>query len=209
LNKAKTLKKLAYQAIVIGVSAGGLSALQKILPKLPKKFPLAIIVLQHRGTENKHTFGEDGDFLVNYFKELCAMSVIEAEQLQFISPNTIYIAPAGYHLLIEKSYSFSLSVDQPVNYSTPSIDVLFTSASACYKNKLIGLILTGASSDGSQGLSIIKKNGGLSLVQDPSTAEVDFMPKAAIKTHLVDKVIPLNKIAAYLINLIRQGSTNE
>ena len=195
--------KSRYQALVIGVSAGGLKALSHILPKLPKNFPLAIVVLQHRG---EVVFDETNkiDFLINYFQKCCKIPVKEAVTGAKINTNTIYIAPAKYHLLIEKDKYFSLSLEPPVNFSIPSIDVLFESASACYKNKLIGLILTGANSDGSLGLQVIHNNGGLTLAQEPLTAEVDFMPKSAINLHCVDYVLPLNNIALFLSQLINK-----
>ena len=194
-------RRLPYQALVIGVSSGGLNALHKILPKLPKNFPLAIIVLQHRG-EVVFDGANHNDFFVSYFQHDCAMSVTEAIIGAEIKPGNIYIAPAKYHLLIEKTKVFSLSLDPPVNFALPSIDVLFDSASTCYKNQLIGLILTGASSDGSIGLKTIKSRAGLTLVQDPKTAEVDFMPKSAISLHTVDHILPLDDIAGFLCQLI-------
>ena len=179
----------SYQALVIGVSAGGLNALHNILPKLPKSFPLAIIVLKHRG-EVVFDGASHNDFLISYFQKDCAMSVTEAMIGAEIKQGNIYIAPAKYHLLIEKTKVFSLSLEPPVNFALPSIDVLFDSASACYKNQLIGLILTGASSDGSIGLKTIKDRAGLTLVQEPKTAEVDFMPKSAISLNAVDHILP-------------------
>ncbi|WP_019026646.1 chemotaxis protein CheB [Colwellia piezophila] len=190
-----------YQALVIGVSAGGLNALHNILPRLPNNFPLAIIVLQHRG-EVVFEGANRNDFLISYFQKDCLMPVTEAMIGATIKPGNIYIAPAKYHLLIENTKVFSLSLEPPVNFALPSIDVLFDSASACYKNQLIGLILTGASSDGSIGLKTIKDRAGLTLVQEPNTAEVDFMPKAAINLHTVDHILPLHDIAPFLCNLM-------
>ena len=113
----------SYQALVIGVSAGGLNALHNILPKLPKSFPLAIIVLQHRG-EVVFDGASHNDFLISYFQKDCAMSVTEAMIGAEIKQGNIYIAPAKYHLLIEKTKVFSLSLEPPVNFALPSIDVL-------------------------------------------------------------------------------------
>lgn len=203
------IKKNYYQALVIGVSAGGLNALTEILPKLPKNFPLAIVVLQHRGKEENKDMNTNESFLITYLRKLCEMPVCEALSLQPIEPGVIYIAPAQYHLLVEKDKTFSLSVDEPVNHSIPSIDVLFTSASNCYKKTLIGLVLTGASNDGSAGIVSIKSNNGLTLVQAPHSAEVDFMPKSAIKTSKVDYILPLPEIAPYLKHLTLKGIINE
>ncbi|MCJ8321870.1 MAG: chemotaxis protein CheB [Colwellia sp.] len=194
-------KKEGYTALVIGVSAGGLAALELFLPQLPKLFSLAIIVLQHRGQNSvKSIEDNDEDFLVDYFKARCTMPVLEATMGDKIKTGHIYIAPVQYHLLIEQQQTFSFSLEPPVNYARPSIDVLFESASHCYKNQLIGLILTGASSDGSQGLKMIKLNGGLTIVQEPSTAEASFMPTAAIASHKVDYILPLKDISTFLIN---------
>jgi len=196
------LKKHGYTALVIGVSAGGLAALELLLPLLPKSFSLAIIVLQHRGENSvKSIDNHDKDFLVEYFKGRCLMPVLAATMGDKIKAGHIYIAPAQYHLLIEQQQTFSFSLEPPVNYALPSIDVLFESASHCYKNQLIGLILTGASSDGSQGLKMIKVNGGLTIVQEPSSAEASFMPIAAIASLKVDHILSLKDISSFLINL--------
>ncbi|MBW8183838.1 chemotaxis protein CheB [Shewanella nanhaiensis] len=180
-----------FEAIVIGVSAGGLKALTAILPVLPSDFPLAVIVVQHRHRDSDN-------FLDRYLDDLSSVRVKEAEPGEVILPSYVYIAPAGYHLLIERDKTLSLSIDPPVNFSIPSIDVLFESAAACYKNHLIGLILTGANSDGSQGLKLVKDYGGYAIVQAPETAEVDVMPKAAIDLVDVDKVIPLQELGVFL-----------
>lgn len=187
----------SYQALVIGVSSGGLKALTQILPKLPAGYPLAVIIVQHRG-EVVFEPGGKSDFLVSYFRRICKMAVKEAVLGEPVKMGTIYIAPVKYHLLIEKTQHFSLSLEPPVNFSIPSIDVLFETASACYKNQLIGLILTGANSDGSLGLKEIHRNGGLTLVQEPTTAEIDVMPKAAINSHEVDYILPLDDIASFM-----------
>jgi two-component system chemotaxis response regulator CheB len=181
-----------FEAIVVGVSAGGLNALARILPCLPPDYPMAILIVQHRHRDSDH-------FLDEYLNELSAVRVKEAEPGEAILPAHVYIAPAGYHLLVERDKTLSLSIDQPVNFSIPSIDVLFQSAASCYKNHLIGLILTGANSDGSQGLKMIKEYGGYAIVQAPQTAEVDMMPKAAIELVDVDKVISLEELGNFLI----------
>ncbi|QFU22539.1 chemotaxis protein CheB [Shewanella eurypsychrophilus] len=180
-----------YEALVIGASAGGLHALTSILPQLPYDYPLAVLIVQHRCRQAD-------SFLVDYLNEISAVRVKEAEPGELIRPAYAYIAPAGYHLLVERDKTLSLSIDPPVNYSIPSIDVLFQSAAASYKNHLIGLILTGANSDGSLGMKMIKDYGGLIIVQDPQTAEVDVMPKAAIARVVADKIIPIDTLGHYL-----------
>jgi two-component system chemotaxis response regulator CheB len=197
-----------FEAMVVGVSAGGLHALAGILSCLPPNYPIAILIVQHRHRDSDH-------FLDEYLNMLSAVRVKEAEPGEAILPAHVYIAPAGYHLLVERDKTLSLSIDPPVNFSIPSIDVLFQSAASCYKNHLIGLILTGASSDGSQGLKTIKEYGGYAIVQAPQTAEVDVMPKAAIELVDVDKIIPLEALGQFLIQdllnstVVNGGETDE
>ncbi len=192
---ASTNTKVIYNTLVMGVSAGGLKALTQIIPALPENFPLAIVIVQHR----KH---EADDYLVSYLDNLSPLKVVQATIGKPLQSGFVYIAPSGYHLLIERNKTFSLSIDARVNYSIPSIDVLFDSAAICYQENLIGLILTGANHDGSIGLKNINLYHGLSLVQHPDTAEYSAMPLAAIKASQVDHIIPLNDIANFLITLV-------
>lgn len=180
-----------YEAVVIGASAGGLNALSKILPALPDNYSLPVIIVLHRVRESD-------DFLSRYLDKLSSLQVNEARLRESIKPASVYIAPAGYHLLVERDKTFSLSIDPPVNYAIPSIDVLFESAAVAYKDKLIGVILTGANADGSSGLAAIKEYGGLTIAQDPLTAESTFMPAAAIERGVVDNIIGLEKIGLFL-----------
>ncbi len=178
----------------MGVSAGGMEALGAIFPDLSADFPLPVIVVQHQ-----HPTSDD--FLVHYLNERCSLKVKQAEEKESILPGVIYIAPPDYHLMVEEDRTFSLSVDEPVNYARPSIDVLFETAADVYGARLAGLILTGASSDGSLGLKRIKESGGLTMVQDPETAEVDFMPRAAVGATEVDYVLTLKEIGKFLNRL--------
>lgn len=186
-----------YEAVVIGVSAGGLDALRVILPALPEKFPAPVIVVQHRKA------GGD-EFFADYFDQRCALRVKEAEEKEEALPGTIYLAPADYHLLIEDDRTFSFTLENRVRFSRPSIDVLFESAADVYRQRLIGVILTGANDDGSLGLAAVKKKGGLAIVQDPATAEVETMPRAAIRAAPVDFVMPINAIGPFLANLYKE-----
>ena len=188
-------KPVIYKALVIGVSAGGLKALCEVIPQLPANFPISVVVVQHR----KHSVG---DYLVEYLSERCQLEVQSALPHRLIAPGVVYIAPSGYHLLVERNATFSLSIDARVNYSIPSIDVLFESAAICYQEHLIGLILTGANHDGSLGLKTIHKYHGLTLVQDPDSAEYPAMPQAAIEVTKVDHILPLSEIAEFLTNLV-------
>lgn len=191
---------MKYRAIVIGASAGGMDAIKSILMPLQEGFSASILIVQHLSPHS------DG-YMAKHLNELCKINVKEADEKEKILPGNAYIAPANYHLLIEKDETLSLTVDPKVNYSRPSIDILFESAAEVYENELIGIILTGGNGDGSKGLKMIKEFGGLTIVQDPSTAEADFMPRAAMKASEVDYILSLNKISNKLIKLV--GDTND
>ncbi|HSX20293.1 MAG TPA: chemotaxis protein CheB [Gammaproteobacteria bacterium] len=182
------MKQTSYQALIIGASAGGLKAMSVILPQLPQVFPLVVIVVNHR-METPDTY------LTEYLNGICHLPVQDAEHLFPIEPGHIYVAPPGYHLLVADDYCFNLSEDPRVNSSRPSIDVAFESAADVYGEYLIGVVLTGANSDGAIGLAEIKANGGYTIVQDPSEAEAIAMPSAAIKAGKPDFVGSLDQIA--------------
>ena len=183
-----------HEAIVIGVSAGGLKALDTIFPHLPADFALGIIVVQHL-----HPSAEDS--LACRLNKSCALAVKQADEKESIAPGVIYIAPPDYHLMVEEDRTFSLSLDEPVKYARPSIDVLFETAADAYGSKIVGIVLTGANTDGSHGLKRINESGGLTIVQDPATAEVETMPRAAIAATQVDHVLPLEEIGPFLVDL--------
>ncbi len=193
---ARNTPPSAFQAVVIGVSAGGMHALSTLLPALPKDFPLPILVVQHR------LAGSD-DYLAHSLDQLCAIHVKEAEEKEPLKAGWVYIAPADYHLLVERDQTLSLSVDDKENYSRPSIDVLFESAAYAWTSALIGVILTGANSDGARGLALIKEKGGITVVQNPTTAEYDVMPKAALAS--AKYVLDLAKIGELLKTLASQA----
>jgi two-component system chemotaxis response regulator CheB len=180
-----------YQIVVIGVSAGGTAALRVLLPLFPADYPLPIAIVQHLHPTQTN-------FLVTHFNSHCALTVKEADEKEALQPGVVYFAPPNYHLLIEPDKTLALSVDAKVNYSRPSVDVLFESAAAVYKAGVIGVVLTGANNDGAAGLRVIKAQGGLAVVQDPTTAEAPYMPQAAIAATTVDYVLPLTDIGALL-----------
>ena len=188
-----------YSALVIGASAGVLNAITEILAQLPSSYPLPIAIVQHRLAD--HT-----QLLVELLNANTELTVVEPYSGQKLQPGFVYIAPGGYHLLIERTQQFSLSVDSPVCYAIPSIDVLFESAAVSYAQQLIGLVLTGANSDGSIGLQRIREYGGLCIVQDPGSAEEASMPKAALKLTKADHTPPLEKIADLLLQLASSDS---
>ena len=187
---------MRYKAIVIGTSYGGLEALKNILPSLGKDFPIPVIVVLHIGDNNN-------DIFVNYLNAICTLRVKEAESNEKIMPGSIYFAPPNYHLLIESDFTFSLTIDKKHNYSRPSIDILFESAAWAYTNSLIGVVLTGANSDGAVGLKLIKDFGGMTIVQNPESALSPAMPLAAIKMVKPEFKLKLEDIAGMLIELAR------
>lgn len=186
---------MQYKAMVIGVSAGGLDALSTILPELPADFPIPVLVVQH-------LHHASDNFLAIHLDNLSKIKVKEAEEGEKIRPGIAYIAPPGYHLLVEEDETLSLSVDEAVNYARPSIDVLFETAADVYATALIGVILTGANDDGSRGLKKIKDEGGLAIVQDPKTAYVEIMPLAALQMVEADHILPLKEIGPFLRRLL-------
>lgn len=184
-----------YQAIVIGTSAGGLHALSIILPVFPENYPSVVIIVQHRSKDQRFLLEE-------LLQEKCLMKVKQADEKEKIIPGHVYIAPPDYHLLVESDRTFSLSSDAPVNFSRPSIDVLFESAATVYGSRLIGVLLTGANSDGSNGLETIKKCGGLTIAQLPLDAAFPSMPQSAIDKGAAQLVLPLHEIGQYLLTTI-------
>lgn len=183
-----------YEAVVVGASAGGMQALKVLLCGLPADLPLAVAVVQHVDA------GSDG-YLSEFLDQSCAFAVKEAEEKEPFVRGTAYIAPANYHLLIESDRSLSLSADDKVNYSRPAIDPLFESAADVFGPGLIGVVMTGASSDGALGLKRIKARGGRAVVQNPATAQSPFMPQAAVRAADPDHVLDLEDIAPLLIRL--------
>ncbi len=184
---------MAFELIVIGTSWGGLQAIEILLSGLPKDFPLAIAIAQHRQRNA-------GDLLCDLLQRHSVLPVLEVEDKVEIAPGYVYLAPADYHLLVEPG-NFALSIEAPVLYSRPSIDLLFESAADAYTDRAIGVILTGANKDGAQGLATLKRRGGLAIVQEPSEAQSSSMPTAAIAATQVDYILPLTKISSCLINL--------
>lgn len=194
----KVTKINHFQAIVIGASAGGIKALHHVLAPLSADFPLPIIIVQHL-----HPHSDS--YLIHILQTKCQLKIKQADEKEPIIPGFVYVAPPNYHLLIEEDQTFSLSLDSPVNFSRPAIDVLFETAAYAYQDKLIGIILTGANNDGSQGLKLIKELGGYTIVEDPKTAHVAVMPNSAIATLSVDKILPVEEIGIYLIQIVNRS----
>ena len=191
-----TAKTRSYKAIVIGSSTGGMKAFQKLFAGLPETFSIPIIAVLHQ-----HPTGSEVKVLVNYLNTECPLSIVVAEDKSIIRASHIYMAPPDYHLLVERDATLALSIDEKVNFARPSIDLLFESAAYTWSTDLIGILLTGANSDGVHGMELIKKYGGHTLVQDPATAESPVMPRSAIETGTVDKTLTINAISSYLNSL--------
>ncbi len=189
-----------FEAVVIGSSAGGIKALTYVLSALPHEFPLPIIIVQHLHPNSD-------SYLTKILGAKCGLLVKQADEKETIERGIVYLAPPNYHLLIEEDHTFSLSLEGPVNFARPSVDVLFESALFAYRGKLIGIILTGANHDGAQGVKQIKSAGGYIIVQDPATAEAEAMPRAAIVAASVDKILPLDQIGPYLLQLVNRSQS--
>ena len=181
------------EAVVIGGSAGSVSALGEILPGLPKGFPPVRVVV--------HVLPSSPSLLTEVFSRRCAMRVREAEASEPIERGSVYFAPADYHLLVEPDRRCSLSIEPPVHFSRPAIDVLFESAAVAYGVSLVGIVLTGASRDGAEGLRAVYAAGGYALVQDPATAEATIMPSAALGIVPGARVLSLSALLAELRSL--------
>jgi two-component system chemotaxis response regulator CheB len=184
-----------YKAIVIGASAGGLFAVSYLIEKLPPDYPVPIVVVQHRAKDQR-------DLLEEVLQNKARIRIKQADEKEKIESNIVYIAPPDYHLLVESDETFSLSSDEPVRFSRPSIDVLFESAAKVFKDSLAGIILTGANSDGAAGIVAVKKYGGLTIAQDPAEAQFPFMPAASIETKEVKHTWKLPEIQNFLLKII-------
>lgn len=182
------------EAVVIGASAGGFDALLAILKGLPAGFAMPIVVVLHLPESHESRLAE-------LFGYRLALRAREARDKETLEPGVLYFAPSGYHLSIETDRSFSLSCEERISYARPSIDVLFASAADAYGKSLAAVLLTGANYDGANGLAGIRIAGGLTIVQDPATAEVATMPEAAIRRMTPDLILPLAEIHSLLRRL--------
>ena len=182
------------QLIVMGASSGGLDAYSMLLRNLPASFNVPIVLAQHLHS-SAMLFSE-------LLQKATSLIVKEAEDKEDIQPGYIYTAPPGYHLLIEPTHSFSLSVDDVVHYARPSIDVLFETAAAVYGQHLMGVLLTGANEDGAAGLKTIQDAGGIVMVQDPTTAVSSVMPEAGLKLTHTPHVYSLDELSQHIVEQV-------
>ncbi|MFT4172741.1 MAG: chemotaxis protein CheB [Rhodocyclaceae bacterium] len=181
-------------AVVIGASAGGVEALSTLLGAVPGTFRPAILVVLHLPPDRT-------SLLADILGHRCALPVRDAMDKEPIAPGVVYCAPADCHLLIEPDFSLSLSIDEPVNFSRPSIDVLFESAALAYGRRLLAIVLTGANDDGARGLVTVRAQGGTAWVQQPAQAQHDVMPAAALAQAGADAVMSLRAMAIALERL--------
>lgn len=188
----------AARAVAIGASAGAIEAMLAILPQLPADFaaPLLIVV---------HLPPKDRSLLADLFRPRCAIQVEEAEDKSPVVSGVAYFAPPDYHLLVETDFRLSLSSEEPIHYSRPSIDVLFESAAVAYGQGLVGVILTGANSDGAQGLASVARQLGTCFVQEPAEAFAPTMPAAALAACPSAKSIPLSEMARSLLEAVHSS----
>jgi two-component system chemotaxis response regulator CheB len=179
--------------VVVGTSLGGMRALEIILRGLGHDFPLPVCVVQHRGAD----WDGQQSQLTRLLQLHCALPVVEAGDKEPMVGGRIYLAPADYHLLVDDGV-LALSVDGRVLHARPSIDVLFESAAEAYREGVLAVLLTGASSDGTAGAQRVKRRGGTVIAQDPRSCESPVMPQSAITAGVVDRVLPLEEIAPFL-----------
>lgn len=179
-----------YEIAVVGTSWGGLAALRELVAALPKDLTMPVVLIQHRHKQSDNA-------LPRFLQDRTQLRVCEVEDKAPIEPGSVYVAPPDYHLLIEREY-FTLSVEEPIRYSRPSIDLTFSSAADTFGAKAIGAVLTGANADGAEGLRRIASRGGLALVQEPATAESPTMPAAALKAVPNARVMTIAQIGALI-----------
>ncbi len=183
-----------FKVVIIGGSAGSLNVLMQILPHLHVIKSFAIVLVVHRKSTDEQTLEE----LIT-LKSIIKVKTVEDKTP--LLPGFIFVAPSNYHLLFEKNNTLSLDTSEKVNYSRPSIDVSFESAAEVYKNQLIGILLSGSNSDGTQGLKAIQKEGGTIIVQDPESAEMAFMPYNAIQNTTPDFVLNIQEILNFILSI--------
>jgi two-component system chemotaxis response regulator CheB len=187
----------SYKAVVIGGSAGSFQGMVKILSQLPKGFPLPIIMALHRLKHVRHGF-------VEALSLKSVVPVTEPDDKESIKKGGIYLAPANYHMSVELPHNFALSTEEMVNNSRPAIDITLSTCAYVYKDKLIGILLSGANRDGALGMKHIKDRGGFTIIQDPTECMIDTMPKAALAVTPIDKVLKIDQIIAFFKELDKQ-----
>lgn len=183
-----------YKAVVIGGSAGSFQGIVKILSQLPKNFPLPIILCLHRLKHVRNGF-------VEALSLKSVVQVVEPFDKESIKKGMVYLAPSNYHMSVELGNHFAISTEEMINNSRPAIDITLGTAAYAYRDKLIGILLSGANRDGGLGMKYIKDKGGLTIVQEPSECLIDTMPKAALSLTKIDHVFKVDQIVEFLKEL--------
>jgi two-component system, chemotaxis family, protein-glutamate methylesterase/glutaminase len=183
-----------FDAVVIGASAGGVEAICALLLRVRVETRAALFIVLHLPRDRP-------SLLERVFQERCALPVREAQDKEPVAPGTVYVAPPDYHLLLDEGPRIALSTDEPVNFSRPAIDVLFESAADLYRERLLGIVLTGGNSDGAAGLAAVAAAGGSIVVQHPDSALVSLMPAAALQRNPASRVLSLEGIGRLLASL--------
>lgn len=187
----------AFDLVAFAASAGGLKALSQVLAALPAAFPAATVVVQHLDPNHK-------SLMVDILSRRIVLPVQQAQQDDRLCPGIVYLAPPNYHTLVNPDGTLTLTQSALVHFVRPSADRLFDSVAASYGNRAIAVVLTGTGEDGAMGIQAIKQHGGFVMAQDEATAEFFGMPGAAIKTGMVDLVLPLDEISVRLCALVMQ-----
>ncbi len=185
-----------YRAVVIGGSAGSFQGINKILAELPKEFPLPVFMCLHRLKHVRNGF-------VEALSIKSSKPVVEPYDKETIKRGQIYLAPANYHMSIELGNSIALSTEEMENNSRPAIDYTFETAAYVFRDKLVGILLSGANKDGAYGMMRIKQKGGLTIVQDPEESAINAMPNAALAQTKVDMILKVDQIIEFLLELDR------
>jgi two-component system chemotaxis response regulator CheB len=194
--------KLNFDVVAIASSAGGLNALSEVFANLPADFPATILVVQHLAPKHKSMMSE-------ILTRRTGLEVKQAEQGDTLQKGTIYLAPPNYHLLVKPDHTLDLTQSELVHFLRPSADLLFNSVAETYQNRAIAVVLTGTGSDGTIGVQAIKKMGGIVIAQNQESSEHFGMPNAAIRTGVVDYILPLAEIPKCLISLITEDNIND
>ena len=190
----KTSIDSSTKLIIIGGSAGSLDVLLHIVPSLKKTFSIPIVIVVHRKIPNDTV-------LPNLLSTKTHLLVKEIEEKERIQPGSIYIVPGDYHVLIENDHTFSLDYSEKVNFSRPSIDVVFQSAANVFRQHLVCILVSGANADGTEGMQYVQQQGGTTIAQLPSSAEVAYMPEQAILHNAAHYVLDLSDMADFLNKL--------
>lgn len=194
-------KRLPFDVLVIGASWGGVDMLMRLVQALPADWTLPVIIVQHQHPNS-------GNALERILSKVTRLPVRDVEDKDEMAAGTVFIAPANYHLLLEDDGCFSLSIEAPVKFCRPAVDVTFACVAKVFQHRAISLVLTGANDDGAEGTRMIKAAGGHTLAQSPASAEAPAMPEAAIATGAVDMVLEPGDVVPYLQRLLANGIGN-